>query len=221
MTTRSYGQFCGLTRGADLLGARWTLPLVRDLLLGPARFADLLAGFPGIPTNQLSTRLKEMEADGIVRRIVADKGVKYELTEWGRALEPVITELGKWGGSRMDEPREGEIVTVASLATSLRTCFTGRQHPGPAKPTTFEVFAGDLTAHAVVTGDEIEVAVGPADRPDIRISGGAEYRDFIAGRYTADEYAALPGVTIEGDPRLLQEFSELFSLPLLEVEANR
>jgi DNA-binding HxlR family transcriptional regulator len=121
MSTRSYGQFCGLTRGADLLGGRWTLPLVRDLLLGPARFSDLLAGFPGISTNQLSTRLKEMEADGIIRRVLAPRGTRYELTEWGRALEPVITEIGRWGAARMEQPAEGEIVTEAGLASSLRT----------------------------------------------------------------------------------------------------
>ncbi|MTD16165.1 HxlR family transcriptional regulator [Nakamurella sp. YIM 132087] len=215
MTTRTYGQFCGLTRGADLLGGRWSLPLVRDLLLGPARFTELLAGFPGMPTNQLTSRLRELEDAGVVRRVIGgERGIRYELTEWGRELEPVITALGRWGATRMDEPVEGEIVTVAGLATMLRTSFSGRLHAGPEAPTVFEVFEGDLVAHATVCRDVIEVATGPADHPDLRVSAGEHFRAFIAGEYSAAEYAALPDVRMEGDPALLEEFAALFRIPL-------
>ena len=220
MSTRSYGQFCGLTRGADLLGGRWTLPIIRDLLLGPARFSDLLAGFPGIPTNQLSTRLKEMEADGIIRRALAPRGTRYELTEWGRALEPVITEIGRWGAARMEQPAEGEIVTEAGLATSLRTSFAGRLHPGPATPTTFEISANDLVAHATVQENSIEVSTGPSEAPTIVISAGEHFLGLVTGKITADEYQQLPGVTIHGDVSLLQEFTELFRItPIATLHA--
>lgn len=219
MTARSYGQFCGLTRAADLLGNRWALPIVRDLLLGPARFNDLLAGFPGIPTSMLSARLKELETAGIVRRVVASpRGVRYELTEWGRELEPAVTALGRWGAARMVAPLDDEIVTEAGLATSLRTCFAGRRQDGPARPTTFEIFAAGLAAHATVTRSMIEVSTGPAEAPDIRISAGEHYRSLIAGQVTPDEYANLPDVEIEGNPALLSTFAELFRLPLRSLD---
>ncbi|WP_322410625.1 helix-turn-helix domain-containing protein [Microbacterium invictum] len=214
MDKRTYGQFCGLTRGADLLGGRWTLPIVRDLLLGPARFGELQAAFPGISTAQLTARLKELEAEGIVQREVGEmRGVRYALTSWGRQLEPVITALGRWGAMRMDVPREGEIVTAAGMATMLRTGFAGRAADGPALPTTFEIFADGLVAHGTVMGDLIDVAVGPADAPDLRLSAGDHFRAFVAGELTADEYAALPGVTVEGDASLLPMFADLFRVP--------
>lgn len=215
MEKRTYGQFCGLTRGADLLGGRWTLPIVRDLLLGPARFGELQSAFPGISTAQLTTRLKELEADGIVQRELAEgRGVHYALTPWGRELEPVVTALGRWGALRMDAPREGEIVTAAGMATMLRTGFAGRAVDGPRTPTTFEIHAGDLVAHGTVTGDRIDVATGPADAPDLRVSAGAHFRAFVAGHIPADAYAALPEVAIDGDADLLPLFADLFRVPL-------
>lgn len=215
MEKRTYGQFCGLTRGADLLGGRWALPIVRDLLLAPARFGELQTALPGISTAQLAARLKELEAEGIVCREVGEvRGVRYALTAWGRELEPVVTALGRWGALRMDAPREGEVVTPASLATMLRTGFAGRAIDGPVKPTTFEIHAGGIVAHCTVVGDRIDVAVGPADAPDLRVSAGIHFRAFVAGDLTAEEYAALPDVSIEGDASLLATFADLFRVPL-------
>jgi DNA-binding HxlR family transcriptional regulator len=214
MEKRTYGQFCGLTRGADLLGGRWTLPLVRDLLLGAARFGELQAAFPGISTAQLTARLRELEAAGIVHREVGEAhGIRYALTPWGRELEPVITALGRWGAMHMDVPYEGEIVTAAGMATMLRTGFAGRAADGPAEPTTFEIHADGLVAHGAVTGDRIDVAVGPAEDPDLRVSAGDHFRAFVAGELTAAEYAALPDVTVEGDASLLATFADLFRIP--------
>src|SRR3712207_3261653 len=100
MSGRSYDQFCGLAKALDVLGERWTLLVVRELLLGPKRYSDLLEGLPGIGTNLLAARLKALEASGLVgrRRLPPPAASNvYELTERGRALEPAIFELIRWG----------------------------------------------------------------------------------------------------------------------------
>src|SRR5215469_12689113 len=98
---RSYGQYCSLAKALDAVGDRWTLLIVRELLLrGACRYTDLQHGLPGVATNLLSERLKELEEHGIVRREAAPPPVAttlYELTDAGRELEPVLKALGRWG----------------------------------------------------------------------------------------------------------------------------
>src|SRR5437763_13541599 len=104
MTSRSYDQFCGVARALDLVGERWALLLVRDLLLGPKRFTDLRRGLPGIGTNVLAARLKELERAGVIARRTLPPpaaSVVYELTEYGRALEGPLLALGRWGARSM------------------------------------------------------------------------------------------------------------------------
>src|SRR5712691_3728539 len=99
-TRRSYNQYCALARALDVVGERWTLLLVRELLLGPRRYKDLLDGLPGIGTNLLADRLKHLEDAGMIRRVVLPPpagSAVYELTELGRRLEPAVFELGRWG----------------------------------------------------------------------------------------------------------------------------
>src|SRR2546427_12402137 len=99
-TKRSYDQWCAVARSLDVVGERWTLLIVRDLLVGPKRYKDLLIGLPGIGTNLLADRLRELEGAGILRRTVLPPpagSTVYELTSSGQALEPVILALGRWG----------------------------------------------------------------------------------------------------------------------------
>src|SRR3954464_15345772 len=102
---RSYNQFCGLAKALDIVGERWTLLVVRNLLLGPRRYSDLLAELPGLTTNLLAKRLQDLEAAGLVERRdgrASNGAVTYALTERGLALDPVVNELGRWGGALMD-----------------------------------------------------------------------------------------------------------------------
>src|SRR6188508_1089348 len=97
---RLYGQRCGVARALDIVGERWTLLLVRELMIGPRRFKDILGGLPGIGTNLLTDRLKDLEQAGVVARRVLPPpagSTVYELTELGRGLEPVVFALGWWG----------------------------------------------------------------------------------------------------------------------------
>src|SRR5437588_11310339 len=126
MSGRTYGQFCGLAHAMELVGERWALLVVRDLVLGPKRFGDLRRGLPRIPTNILSARLKELEAAGVVRRRLLPRpaaGVAYELTEYGRELEDVVLRLGLWGAKSLREPLPEDIVTTDSLVLALRATF--------------------------------------------------------------------------------------------------
>src|SRR3954451_22104697 len=100
MTTKTYGQYCGVARALELVGERWALLIVRDLLVGPKRYTDLRAGLPKIPTNVLATRLKELESAGLVERRVQPRrsgAIVYELTPYGLELDMVVLALGRWG----------------------------------------------------------------------------------------------------------------------------
>ncbi|GAA3338691.1 winged helix-turn-helix transcriptional regulator [Amorphoplanes nipponensis] len=222
--SRTYGQFCGVSRAADLLGQRWALHIVRDLLIAPARFSDLLRALPGVPTNMLSTRLRELEAAGVVERqaVPGQRSVQYRLTARGRGLEPVIDALGRWGAGRMVAPEPGETVTSAIVASMLRTAFAGRAEPGPTTTTVFQVGGGPVAAWAEVTGEDIVVGDGEHTRPDLLIVAGPAMRAFLAGELTPTEFAAAPGVTVTGPVPLLELFSRLFRLPFdLALEEQR
>jgi DNA-binding HxlR family transcriptional regulator len=154
--TRDYGQFCGLARAAEVLGQRWTILIVRDLLVGPRRYSDLLAGLPGIPTNVLASRLKELEEDDLVvreARTGSDRSVVYRATARAEELQAALDALGRWGAAGMQEPREGEVVADASLVGSLRVAGQGGTPPR-RRPVTYEVTRSDRC----VTPDELAAA---------------------------------------------------------------
>lgn len=130
MAARDYGQYCGVTRALELVGERWALLIVRDLLVGPRRYGELAAGLPRIPTNILAARLKELQAAGIIRRAPRSRIIVYELTPYGRELEPVVLALGAWGFKAMGDPREEQVITPDSMTMALRTAF----RPGSPRP---------------------------------------------------------------------------------------
>src|SRR5947209_6790027 len=116
MSKRSYNQYCAVARALDVIGERWTLLIVRELLTGPKRFKDLLEGLCGIGTNLLAARLKDLEGQGVVWRtsLPPPAGSKvYELTELGRSLEPVVVALSRWGLKLLDAPSEEEDLKAA------------------------------------------------------------------------------------------------------------
>jgi DNA-binding HxlR family transcriptional regulator len=128
MTRKSYRQFCGVAHALDRLGERWTLLIVRNLLLGPRRYSDLLNDLPGITTNLLAKRLRELEDSQVIDRrlLPAPLGVSvYGLTDSGRALEPVIMELGRWGGRFMTAPTRGERFDLGWAFLSLKRRYRG------------------------------------------------------------------------------------------------
>jgi len=121
---RRYGDPCGIARAVDVVGERWSLLVVRELMYGPRRFGQLADGLPGISPNVLSQRLRELEADGVLRRYTLEPPASvavYELTARGQALEAVLVELGRWGSAT---PRiAGRDLSPAAMLFSLRTLF--------------------------------------------------------------------------------------------------
>ncbi len=209
---RSYGQYCGLARALEIVGERWALLIVRDLLVGPRRFGQLQQGLPRIPSNILTTRLRELEEHGVVRRRVLPRpggGVVYELTEWGRQLEPAVLSLGRWGALALGEPRPEEIVTTDGLIMALRTAY---RHGVPQPPTTYELRVGDLVVHAVTGKDDVMAAAGPASAPDLVIETGPALRALITGEVSPADAIRQGLVRVTGDPTLLTRFTETFAI---------
>lgn len=178
MASRSYGQYCGVTTAVELIGERWALLIVRDLLVGPRRYTDLKQGLPKIPTNILSTRLKELQEGGVVRRVpLANCGLVYELTSYGRELEPIVLALGRWGFAQMGEPGPDDIVTADSLTIVLRTAF----RPAVAAsvpPADYEVHVGDVTLRVRVDAAALRIVQLP---PSAATDGGVRPRAGGAG----------------------------------------
>lgn len=206
---KQYGQFCGLARATEVIGERWTLLILRDLMVGPARFSELRAGLPGIAATMLSARLTELQRSGIVRRVGSNRTERYELTEAGAALQPALRALSLWGAASMDAPREGEIVTDRSLASMLATTRTDTAVP----PFVVQVEAAGSSAHAIVTETETTASPGAADNPDLVISGDG-LRDLLAHPATADTLIAAHHIHVIGPTQHLRTFCQAFRAPL-------
>jgi DNA-binding HxlR family transcriptional regulator len=135
---RGYRQSCGIALGLDLVGERWALLIVRELLLGPKRFTDLRAGLPGASPNALTDRLHELTQAGVLRRRQLPPPAAswvYELTAWGRELEPIVLALGTWGLGSPQASAQG-FTSLDSVMLSIRTYYTG---PGPDAPASLGV----------------------------------------------------------------------------------
>lgn len=226
MAARSYGQYCGVTTAVELIGERWALLIVRDLLVGPRRYTDLKQGLPRIPTNILSTRLKELQEGGVVRRVpLLNCGLVYELTPYGRSFEPVMLALGRWGFQAMGEPDEGDVVTPDSLTMALRTAF----QPETATDAEYELHVGDVALRASVRAGVLTVAqlappappVGgrpPEGEPDAVLVAGPGIRRLIGGEVTAAEAIAQDIVAVvRGDEKWLDTFAAAFHIAPLEA----
>lgn len=201
MGKRSYGQHCTVAKALDVLGERWTLLLVRELLTGPKRFKDLLAGLPGIGTNLLAARLKALAEHGVVRRATLPPPAgseAYELTDLGRSLEPVVLGLSRWGSRLMDEePREGDDVRPAWAAMALRSLFEP-EAGGPREVYEFRI--DEETFHLRVEGGAVEGRQGAADTPDVVISGGSgTFLALAGGRLAPGEALGSGKIRIEGE----------------------
>ena len=230
MAARSYGQYCGVTTAVELIGERWALLIVRDLLVGPRRYTDLRLGLPRIPTNILSTRLKELQEGGVVRRVpLHNCGLVYELTPYGRALEPIVLALGRWGFQTMGDPQEGDVVTADSLTMALRTAFRS----DAASDAEYELHVGDVALRASVRSGVLAVTqlappappVGgrpPEGEPDAVIVAGPGIRRLIAGEITPDEAIAQDVLAVvRGDAGVLEPFARTFHIaPLAAFEKD-
>ncbi|WP_282944156.1 winged helix-turn-helix transcriptional regulator [Cellulomonas endometrii] len=211
MAARDYGQYCGVTRGLELVGERWALLIVRDLLVGPRRYGELAAGLPRIPSNVLAARLKELQEAGVIRRAPRSRVIVYELTPYGRELEPVVHALGAWGFKAMGEPREGQVITPDSMTVALRTAFRP-QVAADLPPTAYAAHLGPAELLIRVDGPALDVTPGSGPA-DLVFAAGPGIRRVISGELPPDRAIATSVVEVlDGRGELLDRFARTFHL---------
>ena len=213
--SRGYRQFCGLARALDLVGGRWALLVVRDLLIGPKRFSQLQDGLPGIPTNVLSSRLRELEEAGIVQRRAQPRpkgGVAYELTDFGRELEEPVMRLGFWGAKALGPPEATDFLSMDSLALALRGSFCPEKARGPRR--LYELRVDGKSLRVEVNRGQVSVPAASAKEPDLVVEADAGVlSELLAGRLDVEAATNDGRVRLDGDRADATRLFEMFRLP--------
>ena len=194
---KSYRQFCSVAKALDVVGDRWALLVVRELLLGPRRYTDLLEGLPGIGTNVLSTRLRELQAAGIVtrRRLPAPApATVYELTDDGLELRTVLAALAGWGQRRLITPADDDTVEPRWFMSSVASTL---DRAGLDEPAVFELDVDEQRFTLELRDQHVIARHGAPDDPVATLTG--RLRDFFAA-YRGDP-AAARRISIDGDAR--------------------
>lgn len=200
MERRSYAQFCSLATALDVVGERWTLLVVRELMLGPRRFTDLVDGLPGIGRNLLTARLRHLEAEGLVRH--ADR--VYELTDDGRALGPALAELGRWGVERLGARREEQAFRPAWGMFPLSYMADREAARGVRETWEFRIDDAIFTLR-VDDGRVIPRTGPPPGEPDLVVRMDTDTLAALFSRTLPPLEALASGrVTAEGSPEALQ-----------------
>lgn len=207
MGRRSYDQACSLAGALDRVGERWSLLVIRELMLGPLRFSDLVRGTGGAPTDVLTRRLRDLEAEGIVRRRELGPPVAatvYELTSLGRELDRAMLELGRWGLNFYD-PADVREIEPSWLPNSLRLIL----QPPPDAALTVQLHAQGHAYCLRIENGAVAAARGEAGDADLVLTGAPP--EVVTLLVLGAE--AAPGVAVEGDPRTLEELREMVVIP--------
>jgi DNA-binding HxlR family transcriptional regulator len=204
---KRYGQFCSIARAVDVLGDRWALLVLRELLLGPRRYTDLLDGLPGIGTNVLAVRLRELEEAGIVAREKLPPpaaSTVYLLTNDGDALRPIVDELARWGVRHLERPERGEALRPGWLVYSLAVCTPPTGLP---RDDELELRVDDEPHTLTVRHGRFEARRGPAAHPIAVIEAplGALFR-LARGQATRGELERDGQISVENDARTARRF---------------
>jgi DNA-binding HxlR family transcriptional regulator/putative sterol carrier protein len=215
MPRRSYNQYCGLSRSLDLVGERWTLLIVRELMVGPKRYSDLVNALDGIGTNLLAARIKQLDQDGlIVRKHLPPPAASqvYELTPAGRDLAAALVPLAMWGlRHRFDEPRRGEENyraewTVVFLAAMIDPAATTAMH------WVIQFRLDDSAAALAIEDGRVAVTPGEVDHTDVVVTTDLRTLAEFAAREPGSDFATVAErLTVEGDMAVAQSFFELLA----------
>jgi DNA-binding HxlR family transcriptional regulator len=214
-TKRSYGEACRFAYALDVVGERWALLVVRELLLGPKRFTDLRTGLPHASSNILSERLRDLKQSGVIQRRKLPPpaaSTVYELTEWGRELEPVVTKLGAWGARSPIAP-ESEEIGPDSIVLALRSLFD--PEAAGELDAAFELRFGDERFCVRITGDKLEIGRGATEDSAAKIAfvDAPTFGAILAGQLPLDEAIASGVAQIEGSKQAAKHFLRLFPMP--------
>ena len=226
---RSYGDACGITRALDLIGERWAIPVVRELILGPRRYSDLAAALPGVSTNILGSRLKELTAAGVVRkrRLGPPAAVTvYELTAWGAQLEPILIQLGAWAAHTPVDLEE-QAFSTTSFALSLRTTFDA----GAASETVLQLWflLGNEVLDARIERGTFRIerlldanAASPhaPDDPTRIVTDAKTMAAIVHAGMAPAEAISQGSLRVDGPADVLSAFARCFTLPASPMEGR-
>jgi DNA-binding HxlR family transcriptional regulator len=213
---KSYEEACGLARGLDVVGERWTLLVIRELLFGPKRFTDLEEGMPGVPPSLLSTRLKELTDAGLVeRRVLAPPAAStvYELTDAGRELEESLVALAKWG-ARYGRPMTPEDQVRAEwMALGMKWLFKPEEAAGVHA--TYEMRYEDQVLTAQIDDGRADIAIGEAIDPDLTVEvlDTEAGRQMLVGELPAPTATSHEFIRVTGTLEAMELFLRIFALP--------
>src|SRR2546421_3737555 len=219
MAKRSYGQYCALARAFDVIGERWTPLLLRELAMGPRRYADLLEGLPGVGTSLLAQRLRELEAEGVIRKAYLPPPAArqvYELTEDGRELTEALLPIARWGVKRLGARRRGEAFSLSWLLLFLRSAAD----PAAAKGVhdVYQFHLGKDVFHITVDEGHIDALPGAAPRPpDLVVRTDLEtFTGLGSGALQITDARVTERMRVDGDPKAAQRCLRVL-LPFVEA----
>jgi DNA-binding HxlR family transcriptional regulator len=216
---RSYGEYCSLAKALDVVGDRWTLLIVRELTIrGPCRYTDLRNGLPGIATNLLADRLRELEQAGIVHREDAPPPIAttlFSLTPRGEELRPAVEELTRWGLPLMSEQRPEDVVQSHWLVAAIDLMLTDRTPERP--PVTIELRTGEEPIVVETADGGVRTRLGQAENADLTLTGEPKpVLGTVLGMIPLDR-ARAQGLTYDGDPEILDRVRPIAQPPAQRV----
>lgn len=198
MSKKSYKQHCGLARALDIVGERWTLLLIRELLLGPRKYSQLLGSLQGLTTNLLAKRLETLQRDGLVSK----SPVGYSLTVRGKELEPALLALGAWGQTLLAERQSDHRLNPGWALVSLKRRYRGSLN------TVVELRVGTRCFELTCGPNSLEVAERAASRPALLLSmSEPEFFRYFMARLPVE------GLVVAGEEQLWEQFRQAFELP--------
>lgn len=216
---RKYEEGCAVAHALDVIGERWALLVVRELLLGPKRFTDLRAGMPGASPDVLTQRLRDLADAGVVRqyKLPPPAGAQvYALTEWGAELEPVVTHLGRWGSRSPSMPYDADR-SIDSLVLSLRALFDG--NAADKFKATISLRLGEDRFGIDIADRELHLARGGTERPTATIETDPQtFAALLYGGHPLDDTLRAGTVTIDGERAVVKRFLALFPPPVPAID---
>jgi DNA-binding HxlR family transcriptional regulator len=211
VSRKSYDQFCGLARSLDVIGERWTLLVIRELMFGPRRFVDVLEALPGIGSNTLTTRLRSLEEDGLITRETLPPpaaSTVYRLTEAGLELEPVVIALGRWGMRRLEAGNAGNVFRPEWLLFGLKALVEPGGAGLPDCDYQFRIDGSPILLR--IRDGKVEVTATVSPSPDVTLEmDAATIKDIGLGNLTPLQAVEAGRITVDGNLEMLGPLMEL------------
>jgi DNA-binding HxlR family transcriptional regulator/putative sterol carrier protein len=214
MSRKSYHQFCGLARSLDVVGERWTLLVIRELMFGPRRFVDVLEALPGIGSNTLTTRLRSLEEDGLITRETLPPpaaSTVYTLTPAGQELEPVVIALGRWGMRRLEAGEAGNVFRPEWMLFGLKAAVGDAADEMADCDYQFRIDGSPILLR--VRDGRVDVTATVAPAPDVTLdTDAATIKDIGLGNLTPTQAVKAGRVKVSGDRALLAPLLQLMNM---------